>query len=94
MLKDLNYVCFDLETTGLNIEKDEPIQIGILKFDKNFKILETYKTYIKPRKDIDELRNIVSFITGLKLENLETAHYIEKLLPEFSKYFDEKTVLI
>lgn len=94
MLKDLNYICFDFETTWLNFEKDEPIQIGILKFNNKFEITKTYKTYIKPRKDIDELRNIVSFITWLKLENLETAKYFEEIIPEFSDFFDENSVLI
>jgi DNA polymerase III alpha subunit (gram-positive type) len=94
MLKDLNYVSFDFETTGLDLKKDEPIQFGLVKYDKDFNIIDKYSTYIKPRKKISELKNIVSFITGLKLEDLKNAPYIERVLPEIKKFFDSNTVLV
>jgi DNA polymerase III epsilon subunit-like protein len=47
----------------LDLKKDEPIQFGLVKFDKNFNILDKFSTYIKPKKQISELKDIVSFIT-------------------------------
>jgi len=94
MLKDLNYVSFDFETTGLDLKKDEPIQFWLVKFDKDFNVIAKYSTYIKPKKNISELKNIVSFITWLNLKDLKNAPYFEEVIPEIKKFFDEKTVLV
>lgn len=94
MLKELNYICFDFETTWMNFQKDEPIQIGIIKFNKNFKIIDKYKSYFKPQKNIKELKDIVSFITWLKLWDLENADYIEQHLDKIWRFFDKDTILI
>ena len=94
MLKDLTYITFDFETTWLDLKKDEPIQFGLVKFDKNFNILDKFSTYIKPKKQISELKDIVSFITWLNLKDLQNAPYIEEVLPEIKKFFDDKTVIL
>jgi DNA polymerase III epsilon subunit-like protein len=57
------FLAFDFETTGLDVKKDEPIQIGIVRADSQFRILDTYTSLIKPQKDIKELKNIVKWIT-------------------------------
>lgn len=42
----------DLETTGLDTQKDYIIQIGLIKFDsKTWEIIKEKKWYIKPAKD-------------------------------------------
>ena len=94
MLKNINYLCFDLETTWLNIQKDEPIQIWIVKFDNNFNIIKEYKSYINPKKDIVDLKWIVKFITNINMSDLRNSPYIEDIIPEIYDLFDENTVLI
>lgn len=94
MLKDLNFVAFDFETTGINIDTDEPIQIWIIKFDKNFKIIDKFCSYIKPQKDIKDLKNIVAFITGINIQDLQKAKYFEDILPDIKHFFDENTVIL
>ncbi|MBS8121536.1 DNA polymerase III subunit epsilon [Candidatus Vampirococcus lugosii] len=94
MLKNLNYISLDLETTGLDIKKDEPIQIGIVKFDNNFNILEKYKSYIKPQSNSLDLKNIVKFVTNINVNDLQDAPYIQDILKQISKYFDKNTVII
>ena len=64
MLKaDLKYVCLDFETTGLDTEKDEIIQIGILSFDYTGKISDSFVSYIKPEKSLSELKDMVRVVT-------------------------------
>ena len=58
-----SYVAFDFETTGLDTKKDDPIQIGIVKFDHTFKVLDTFQSLIKPQKNIKELKEIVRRVT-------------------------------
>ncbi|MEF2175936.1 MAG: 3'-5' exonuclease [Candidatus Absconditabacteria bacterium] len=94
MLKNLNYIAFDFETTGIDCKKDEPIQIGIIQFNNKFEIINTYSSLIKPKKDIKELKDIVSFITGFKLSDLEDAPYIEDILENIKPFFNENSVLI
>jgi len=94
MLKDLNYVIFDFETTWLDLKKDEPIQIGLIQFDKDFNIKNTFSSYIKPKKNISELKDIVSFITWLSLSDLQEAPYMEDVLEKLKTFFDENTVII
>ena len=57
------YLAFDFETTGLDTTKDEAIQIGIVQFDHEFNVVDTYSSLIKPDKDIKELKSIVSHLT-------------------------------
>lgn len=71
--EDLKYICLDFETTGLDAEKDEAIQIGIVSFDHTWKIIDSFSSYIKPEKPIAELKDIVRVITGLSIENVTNA---------------------
>ena len=79
------YVGIDFETTGLDINKDEPIQIWIIEIDGNGKIIDQFDSLIKPTKDISELKSIVWFITGLSLQDLEHSPNVEEILPKIEK---------
>ena len=95
MLNDqYTYIAFDFETTGLDTKKDEPIQLGIVQFDHTFQIIDTFQSLIQPKKTIKELKEIVRFVTGFQLEDLETAPSMEDILPEIQKYFLTNTVVI
>ncbi len=94
MLKDINYVCFDLETTGLDVEKDEPIQIWLVQFDKNFEIKNKYKSLIKPQKKIKKLKDIVHFVTGIDIASLENSPQIYDIIPQIEHFFDKNTIII
>ena len=41
----MSMVALDLETTGLDIERDKIIEIGMIRFDGS-KVLETYQTFV------------------------------------------------
>lgn len=43
-----NIVCYDVETTGLSTKEDYIIQLAAVKFDRNFRQLDSYTTYVIP----------------------------------------------
>ncbi len=88
------YIWLDFETTGLDVSKDEPIQIGIIELDSTGKIINEYQSLIKPNKKTDELKHIVGFITGLSIGELENAPTREEILPQIEKFFWENTIII
>lgn len=95
MLSDkFSYVAVDFETTGLDRKKDEPIQIGIVKCDAKGNVLDAYVSYIKPKKDIKDLKQQVTLITGLSLDDVAKAPERELVYDEIKKYFDSSSVLI
>lgn len=88
------YIGLDFETTGLDVTKDEPIQIGIIELDHTGKIIGEYQSLIRPDKKTDELKHIVGFITGLSISELENAPTREEILPQIEKFFWENTIII
>ena len=81
------YLALDFETTGLDLDRDEPIQIGILEFDPQGKLLQSFQSLLKPQKDTQQLKSIVGFITGLSLEQLQTAPYPAQIVEEIGHFF-------
>ena len=92
--KTYRYVGLDFETTGLDNTKDEPIQIGIVEVNSQGKITDEYVSLIKPQKKTDELKQIVGFITGLSIQDLETAPSRETVAQEIQRFFGPNTILI
>lgn len=83
------FVVFDIETTGLNCSNDEIIEIGAVKI-KNFNIIDTFSSLIKPNRDIsDEITNL----TGITKEMLDDKPSIEKVLPDFLNFVGDCPVV-
>lgn len=76
------YVVFDTETTGLESNKDEIIEIGACKI-VNGRIDETFSTFVKPNKRIP--REITE-LTGITNEMVADAPTINYVLPDFYKF--------
>lgn len=88
------YVCLDFETTWLDVQKDEPIQIGILEMDSTWCIIDSYLSYIKPKRNLKELKNIVQFITKIDFSQLMLAPALEDVASEISHFFWKNTILL
>lgn len=91
---DLQYVCIDFETTGLDPETDEAIQIGIVAFDHTGKTLDTFSSYIKPQKELSELKDMVRVITGLNLEDVANAPTFADIMPSVVRFLTPNSVII
>jgi DNA polymerase-3 subunit epsilon/ATP-dependent DNA helicase DinG len=63
------YVVLDIETTGLNAERDAIIEIGAVKFSGS-EILESWSSLVNPRR---ELSRKIQRLTGIGQEELDGA---------------------
>ena len=79
------YILFDIETTGLDSEFDEIIEIGAIKVD-NYKIIDEFHSLIKPKEEIDEF---ITNLTGITNEMVENAPNIEEVLPNFISFIGD-----
>ena len=92
--KKYRYIWLDFETTGLDLLKDEPIQLWIVEIDINGNIIDQYQTLLRPQKELKKLKNIVSFITNINLKDLETAPSPSEIEKEISHFFWKNTIII
>ena len=88
--KNVGYVVFDLETTGLSPFKDEIIEIGAVRVDKDGKIIETFTTLVKPSKPVSEF---IQNLTGITNEMLEDAPSIYTALPRFTDFAGDNVLV-
>lgn len=92
--KDYRYVAIDFETTGLDINKDEAIQIGLVEIDNKGKIIKEFSSLIQPKTDIKKVKEIVEFMTGISLEQIHKAPSIQDIQENIFEFFGENTILI
>ena len=88
------YIWLDFETTGLDLLKDEPIQLWIVEIDVDWKIIDQYQTLLRPEKELKELKNIVSFITNINTKDLLSAPTPSEVEKEISRFFWKNTVVV
>ena len=95
MLSDkFRYVAMDFETTGLDVSKDEAIEIWIVEIDINWNIVKQFKSFLKPEKNISELKSLVAYITWISLEDVKSAPSIFDIKYEILEFFWENTIVI
>lgn len=87
MIKD--YVAFDLETTGLDIENDYVIEIGALKVI-NGKVCDRFIEFVKPPILISSR---ITGITGITNEMVEHARNTEEIFRDFINFCDGYTLV-
>ncbi|MCF8060677.1 MAG: 3'-5' exonuclease [Bacteriovoracaceae bacterium] len=78
MLRDMEFVVFDLETTGGNQKSDKIIEIGLVKI-KNLEPVEEVSYLIKPEIKIPEF---IQRLTGIKQDDVEHSPIIEDVIDE------------
>lgn len=83
-LTEKTYVVFDLETTGLDVIKNNITEIGAVKL-VNGKAVEQFTTLIKPDDVITEENTL---LTGITEEMVKDAPKITAVLPDFMKFID------
>ncbi|MCL1938579.1 MAG: UvrD-helicase domain-containing protein [Candidatus Azobacteroides sp.] len=83
-------IVFDTETTGLNTENDDIIQIAAVKI-ANGQIKDTFEVYINTEKDVTESEKI-HHISQAYLNSYAVSH--EKGLLEFMQFMGENAVLV
>ena len=84
-----DYVCIDLETTGLHPKHDRIIEIGAVKVRQG-KITATYQQLIDPKQKLEER---VEMLTGISTKDLEGAPTIQEVLPVLKEFLEEDVLL-
>ena len=70
------FVAVDLETTGLDPERDAITEVGMVRFDEGGRELETFATFVNPGRDIPRF---VQHLTGVRPEDVATAPRLAEL---------------
>ena len=73
------YVAFDLETTGLNVETENIIEIGALKVIEG-KVVDRFIEFVKPEQEISP---VVSNLTGITNEMVQSARPTQEIIRDF-----------
>lgn len=84
-----DYVVVDLETTGLDTDWCEIIEISALKV-RNDEIVDTFDCLVKPENEIDDF---ITELTGITNEMLQSASNIETVLPAFLDFVGDEILL-
>ena len=84
-----NFICIDLETTGLNPKRDRIIEIGAVKVREG-KIVETFQQLINPQQQLEER---VESLTGIISEELVECPTIQEVLPGLQEFLGEDVLL-
>ncbi|MBS7400982.1 MAG: hypothetical protein KIG16_00520 [Eubacteriales bacterium] len=84
-----DYVVIDIETTGLDPQYDEIIELGALKV-KNGVVVGSFSKLIKPKNPISEF---ITQLTGISNTMVENAPSIEEELPNYLKFINEQNIV-
>lgn len=80
-----DYVCLDLETTGLSPKSDRIIEVGAAKVRQG-KVTDTFQRLINPRMQIQER---IAQLTGIFPGELKGQPVLEEILPELEEFLEE-----
>lgn len=84
-----SFVCFDIETTGLDPSEDKIIEIGALKV-KDKKIVGVFKEFINPGMALPPKIIEITKITDKMLENTRTE---EDVILDFIKFVGDDIII-
>ena len=84
-----DYVVFDIETSGLNPNKDKIIEIGAIKYIDNKKVDE-FSYLIDPQINLEP---IITKVTGLTDDDLKGKKKIEEVLPLFLTFIKDYPII-
>ncbi|MDR3000600.1 MAG: 3'-5' exonuclease [Fibromonadaceae bacterium] len=80
-----NFIALDLETTGLDPDKDEIINIALVRFE-NGNIAASLDFIVKPQK---ELSSFVNYLTGISQSELDEAKPFKDIAPEILEFIND-----
>lgn len=90
ILADINdYTVIDLETTGINVNTCEVIEIAAVKV-RNGKIVDTFSSLVKP---FFKVPNEITVLTGICDEMLIEAPKVEDIISDFIDFIGNDIIL-
>jgi len=79
-----NFIALDLETTGLDAEKDEIINIALVRFE-NGSIASSIDLLVKPQKDVPAF---VYYLTGIAQNEINEAKPFKEIAPQILEFIN------
>lgn len=83
------YIAVDLETTGLNAERDAIIEVGAVKF-RGDEVLETFSTFVSPGRPIPFS---ITELTGIRDEDVSGAPGLHDVLTQLARLVGEYPIV-
>jgi len=83
------YVALDIETTGLDVERDAITEIGIVKF-RGQEVISTWSSLVNPRRHIPYK---IQRLTGITPEKVKDAPTISALLPRLAEFVGRAPII-
>ena len=84
-----NYTAIDLETTGLDPNFDEIIDIGAIRY-RNGNACEKFESLVKPENEIDDF---ITQLTGITNDMVADAPNIKSILPKFLQFLADDIIV-
>ena len=88
-LNKMNYIIFDLETTGLYPNVDDIIEFGAIKYENGVKV-DSIQFFIKPNK---HLSDTIIELTGINNHDLENAISQELGIKKIIEYIGDSVLI-
>ncbi len=85
----LAFIAVDLETTGLNRERDEIIEIGAVRFQDGLPG-ETFKALVNPQRDLSPF---IKRLTGITQDEVDSAPVLSETLPKFLEFIGDSALV-
>lgn len=83
------FIALDLETTGLNKDSDQIIEVAAVKFSSN-QTLETFTTLVNPQKPIP---TVSTYITGITDEEVATAPTFAEIKDQLIEFIGDYPII-
>ena len=84
-----SFVVFDIETTGLRNNYDDIIEIGAVKIVNGMSV-DTYSTFVKPDKEIND---VIYNITHISNDDVRNAPKIHEALSKFIEFVGDSILV-
>ena len=83
------YVALDLETTGLQAERDAIVEIGAVKF-RGDQVIDTWSSLVNPNRPIPHK---IERLTGIAQNQVERAPSLHSVLPALVRFVGEHPIV-
>jgi len=89
MNEELNeYISIDIETTGLDFQEDDVIQISASRFVDGVEV-DYFTSYV----NVPFIPSFITDLTGISLEHVVNAPKLDKIMPFFQDYIKGKVLV-
>ncbi len=83
------YVALDLETTGVDAQRDAIIEIGAARFRRD-ELLDTYSTFVDPGRHIP---HDITTLTGITDQDVRGAPHLYDVLPDLVRFVGDHPII-